>query len=65
MDFYQHPKKSNTKDDTVITRGFREQNYSNSIDDCFKETVITSFPCPINDRFTEPEEEEDDGWDSS
>jgi len=31
--------------------------------DCFKETVITSFPCPINNRFVEPEE--DDGWDSS
>jgi len=31
--------------------------------DCFKETVITSFPCTINNRFIEPEE--DDGWISS
>ena len=30
--------------------------------DCIKQTVITSLPCLINNRFTEPEE--DDGWDS-
>jgi hypothetical protein len=30
---------------------------------CFKEKVITAFPCTMHYRFVEPEE--DDGWDSS
>jgi len=31
--------------------------------DIINQIVITAFPCHINKRFTEPEE--DDGWDSS
>ncbi len=34
-----------------------------SVYDCIKQTVITSYPCTMTNRFVQPEE--DDGWDSS